>query len=422
MFRLSFVIFLCCTLLSCGGGGESSDTNNSPATGNSNNNNSWSPKKPVYSGKRETYEILPSNVSETMINIIESLDFLNMFAFGDEYSHFYFLSENSNSILDDDISCVGGTITRTEVEANKKFEVAYSKCLIGGIEINGTVRVIADGSKVTVIPNITMLDGSKTENSSVSGYFELPNAYSALFHLIIETNEEQLWFDEVKLNVHQLESDWGIDYQGDIYISDAGKLSISTTDNGNKGYDTPNTLKLSISANVEIDLVALLQESFTFTYSDDYIAVTIPLTGDFDGYSNDQINQAPQAIVFPELLEIDRNLPLNLSAIKSIDPNFDPLTVKWELLSDPDSIQWQVNSDHTATFSSDIPGEYIIKLTVHDLAGEVSSVEETVKVLKNAPKPSISYTQIDNYIGNEFNAHIILDNDELDGPFEYKLK
>lgn len=420
MFKLSFITFFCCMLLACGG--DSSSTNNTLPTDNSNNNNSWSPKKPVYSGERETYIISYSNISETMINIAESLDLLNMLAFGDAYSQFYFLSENSNSIMGDDVSCIGGTVTSKEVEQNKKFEVFYNKCLIDGTEVNGTLRVIINGSKVIVIPNITMLDTSTNEYATINGYFELPNDHTALFYLIMEVDGEQLWFDEVKLNVYEYEYDWGIKYEGDIYISDSGKLTVSTSNIGNKDPSSPNKLTLSISANIEIELVAQLQEYLTFTYSDEYIAVTIPLTGNFDGYSDDQINQAPQAIIFPELLEIDRNLPLNLTAITSTDPDFDPLTAQWELLSGPDGSQWQVNSDHSVTFSADVPGVYSIKLTVHDLEGEASSVEESIKVLKNAPKPSISYVQVDNYIGRDFNAHIALDNDELDGPFEYKLK
>ncbi|MFT6919598.1 MAG: hypothetical protein ACJA2G_002234, partial [Cognaticolwellia sp.] len=230
MFKLSFVTFFCCMLLACGG--DSSSTNNTLPTDNSNNNNSWSPKKPVYSGERETYIISYSNISETMINIAESLDLLNMLAFGDAYSQFYFLSENSNSIMGDDVSCIGGTVTSKEVEQNKKFEVFYNKCLIDGTEVNGTLRVIINGSKVIVIPNITMLDTSTNEYATINGYFELPNDHTALFYLIMEVDGEQLWFDEVKLNVY--EYDWGIKYEGDIYISDSGKLTVSTSNIGNK--------------------------------------------------------------------------------------------------------------------------------------------------------------------------------------------
>lgn len=418
MLKPFFIIILLFTLSACGGGGESSQPNN-PTPISDSNNDSWSPKEPPYSGIRGDFDITPSNASETMVNIIESLDFLHMFAFGKDYSQYYFLSENSIALLDDEATCIRGTISTKEVEENKRIEVTYDKCLIDTLEVNGTIKAKSDG---TVIPNLTMLDTVTNKNSFINGYFNLLGTTTATYNLIMETEGEQLWFNNFKLIWSDYSLEKGIKYQGDIYISDGGKLKISTTSLGSRDFDDPKTVELLVSSNIDILLLVVLQNDLTFAVSGDYLPITIPLSDSYSNFDSSQPNLPPHAKISPVTLEANRNTPLLISAAQSTDPNFDPLSVKWEFVSGSDDEEWKENSDHSITFSANNPGEYTIKLIVTDLQGEESFVEKTIKVLKSSPKPTISYAQTTNYIGQSFVGSIDLDNDELDGPFSYKLK
>jgi len=426
MFKHSLIILILFTLFSCGGGGGSSETKNiTPPNGNANDNDSWTAKKPVYTGIRDSYEITQSNSSETAFNVVESLDLLNMLAFGDEYSHFYFLKENQSEALSDDAVCESGSVSTTEVEPQKKIEVKYDHCQIDGTEINGTLRAInnAGTNDVTILPNISIKDIATGEIESLNGYLTVTPSDSAVFHLIISSSSgEQLWFDNFKINISLYGDNYGMYFDGDIYISDKGKLSISTSELGHSLYSSEYyTSIIKITSNEEITLNLQLQHLLEVQSSEQFIPVTIPLTSYPENLFNDA-NIAPQAVITNEESSVDRNSELQLSSLNSFDEDYDFLTFYWEVTSKPDGSLENLTRASVLTFSADLPGDYTIRLTVEDSSGSSSFTDTVVTVLKNIPEGNISFSQSENYISQNFNASVNLDNDQFDGPFSYRLK
>lgn len=414
MYKLFVVYFLALIIVGCGGGGTDSNVS-IPATGS----DSWSPEEPNYVGKREVFEVAPNEASETVLSVVESLDFLNMLAFGNDYSELYFLSENRTAIIDDSVTCTTGNVSTNE--SDTQVEAVYDKCQIDGSEITGTVKAFVDGSEVIVIPNLSLLDITLNELSTISGYFVLSNPSFATFNLLLDTGQESLFFDDFTLSFNYQNSVWNGDFSGDIYLSSQGKLSISPTTDENSEEKDSISFALNVSGDVDMYVVANLQESLVYTYSAEYIPVTLPLNVTIDNF-DDLINESPSAVISPEILTSNRNTPFVLTAYASTDPDYDPLQASWELISGPTGGDITVNSDSTAIFNAHLPGEYVISLNVEDVAGNKSKIERTIKVLKNTPSLELSLTNEKNYIGHEFAAHTTILNDEFDGPYTYKIQ
>lgn len=427
MFSRALVLAVLFSVVSCGGGGGDSSTPTPviPEPSTPDNGAEWTATAPNYTGIRATFDITQENSSEVAFGVIESLDLLIMLVFSDEFPHLYFLKENRDSLLSDNANCESGSVTSREVEAQKRIEVEYKKCVIDGTEINGHMRAINNTSsqEITVIPSLTLKDLSTNEEESLKGYYKYVPSKSATFQLLISnSSQEEIWFNDFTLELSQYGDNYGIYFNGEIYVSDLGKLTISTTELGNAfRVNSIYTSEIKVASNSEVNLKLSLQETLTIELSDQFIPVVIPLT-EYPDSLLDGSNAAPNAIITVAESHVERNNELVLSSLDSYDPDFDSLSYLWEVTSKPAESNVNLTQGSTSTFSADVPGIYTIKLTVSDSSDASSFIEKQITVLKGAPKGQISVSQPKLYISEPISATVDLENDEADGPFQYKIK
>jgi hypothetical protein len=420
-FFCLFVFFL----TACGGG----DSSGTPGTTSTPKNDPWALQTPAYSGLRSPYSISSENVSETVYSTLESLDLLHSLAFGDDLSYFYFFSENRLDILNTEPVCETGSVEENIMEAQSRLELTYANCRIDGFVIDGILRAQASGSSdISVLPDLTLTELATGESLQMLGYYRVSGVgrtdRTAVFNLVLQSSDEgQIWFDDLNLQTSHFGNDFGINYEGDIYISDVGKLSISTVDLGphtsNRDVEfASTTLQLEGTETLTFDVE--LQNKVVINFQSDFTSVEIPL-GQSATVVFSNTNQAPIAQTELDLYTVARNTPLEISAQPSRDPNFDPLMAYWTVTSQPEGASVQMSQGVTLSILADLPGNYIIRLQVTDPSGAQSDKEVSIKVNKNAPQGQVVLNQV-NVIGEPVLAQLQLSNDEFDAPYSYRLK
>lgn len=84
-------------------------------------------------------------------------------------------------------------------------------------------------------------------------------------------------------------------------------------------------------------------------------------------------NQPPVLIVDETVLVLPVGTEAVFDASASYDPESDPLTFRWQITEQPeDSLVDLITDQPVARFTSEVPGEYLVTLTISDGAHEVS--------------------------------------------------
>ncbi len=106
-------------------------------------------------------------------------------------------------------------------------------------------------------------------------------------------------------------------------------------------------------------------------------------------------NRAPLiTVISAEYLEV--GIPMILDASLSYDPDGDPLSFSWKLLSKPQLSRIELNNteENVCSFTPDYPGYYSIELIVSDPYSSVARKEITLRTLNVPPIAIISAPQI----------------------------
>ena len=269
-----------------------------------------------------------------------------------------------------------------------------------------------------------MQDAASGESITLSGYYTVAETERATFFLLLESNDgEQLWFDNFQLFTSYFGSDFGIDFSGDLYLSNQGKLTVSTVDLGphtsNRDVEHATT-KLQLEGSEVIEFDVALQHLLTLQFGQDYLPITVPLDGsavvDFD-----MPNVAPVAATSQDSYTVTRNGQLSVSANLSSDANFDLLRSHWEIIAKPAGSNVSLEQGSEVNLIADRPGDYTLRLTVTDIQDNHSTKDIALTVLRSAPQGEI-VTLGDHKISEPLSAQIELLNDEHDGPMDYHLK
>ncbi len=414
-------------LTACGGGGGSSD---SPATPSNPSvpvlpDTGWTPTEPRYTGLQTAYEIDEKNVVETVYSTLESLDLLTSFAFADRVSSFYFFAESESNALSGDVPCESGSFSEDEVEAQRRIELKYDACLIDGAEVNGTLRVERQNDNtINVMPSLTLQTISTGEVLALTGFYNVNDRDSATFNLMMESNSgEQLFFDNFSLSTSYFGNAFGIEFKGDLYISDQGQLSVDTIELGphtsNRDVEFATT-----SIQIEGDELVLfdveLQHRLLVQYNPEYLTTEIPLDGSVE-VDFDKENVNPTAEVSANSFEFVRTAQHQVSAELSSDPNFDPLKATWEIVSQPQDSNVSLVQGNSVTVEADLPGTYTLRLTVTDRQGNLGTKDVDLTITRNAP--SGEFVESGPYrISEPVIAQLSLDNDQYDEPMDYQVK
>ncbi len=152
----------------------------------------------------------------------------------------------------------------------------------------------------------------------------------------------------------------------------------------------------------------------------DYIFSLIVNDGKVDSYPDDVVviaalpNVAPTANAGPDQSVITGSL-VYLDGTGSFDPDGNPLTYNWQILSLPagSTTSLDDSTSPTPSFSADLDGEYVFSLTVND--GLINSAPDNVVVISATPNaPPVADTGDDQTVSR--NTMISLDGTRSSDP------
>lgn len=423
--RLLLTITVTTAITACGGGGGG-DANQSPVAD--------TPSVPVlikpdYQGKTTTTDILPQNAANLSFELTTALDFLNLLGFGDTVEYFLIHPNGDSDQSSDESVCQSGLVTTTEIRANQEIRVDYKNCVQEGILFNGSLTVYLVGFRdaelddIDIVADLTVEDPISNELLVLSGYIKvregLGNFETTATYQIMLQNElgEQMYFDDFTASISYDGNDRGIDYQGDVYFSELGKLTVSTQDL----FDNQdNGQRMEISSNNSIVIDIYLQEQIIITFSENTIPQSISLI-EPPIATFDDINEQPNALISADSFTTDRDVEITLSSRDSSDPDYDVLSFSWDIISAPQGAAWSITQTVDTVFSADLPGSYTLKLVVDDNQSAAVETTQVVTVEKGLPSGNINILTPDMVIDGVFSAQIQIDNDQYDRPFSYRL-
>ncbi len=179
--------------------------------------------------------------------------------------------------------------------------------------------------------------------------------------------------------------DFSIDEQLEVNLS----ASVSDSD----GTVTSYTWRQTSGVSVQLVDADTLNASFIApdVSQDEILIFELAVSDDDNASSSDQVtvtllkvNQAPIAVL-GEDMAAEVNQTVTISGDNSSDPDNDNLSYQWSLQVPTDSNASIANGDTAApTITPDIPGEYILSLTVSDgdLSSEAASITLTVATIE----------------------------------------
>ena len=118
------------------------------------------------------------------------------------------------------------------------------------------------------------------------------------------------------------------------------------------------------------------------------LLAALALNGCGDSNNVSTPNGAPAASAGPDLGSILSGTVITLNGSASSDPNGDPLTYSWTVLSKPVGSATALSNPTTVTptFTVDRVGDYIVQLIVND--GQINSAPDTVLITTNNVAPA----------------------------------
>lgn len=152
----------------------------------------------------------------------------------------------------------------------------------------------------------------------------------------------------------------------------------------------------------------------------DYVIALTVNDGELDSAPDDVViiaalpNVAPTANAGPDQSVVTGSIVF-LNGTGSFDPDGDPLTYQWQMISNPPESTASLNDPTSSTpcFFADKDGQYIIQLTVFD--GELYSLADEVVIISAAPNaPPIAYAGDDQIVSK--NMIISLDGTRSSDP------
>lgn len=423
IFKLYFTLFVIFFLTACGGG-SAGDTNESKSTPPNSTSPQYSLTKPNYTGLSSKFEIAPFDAPKVILEITSGLDLLSSLIYGETNHQISIFPIESNNNTGVDIACSSGSEETIEVVKDKHLTVKYDNCVKEGIKLNGTtdvhiVKLIAESAlhDMDIISNLSITDLVNDETISMSGYMKIRKSlsdgtFSSTVQFLLEDNGEQIYFDDLVLKESNNFNQLG--YKGDIYLSSYGLISINTLDMSNKSQ----VMEVESINSFEINIA--LQETIFFAFNNETIPVTINLS-DIPDTVWDNINESPTAKITANSLNGERNTTFELSSFESTDPDLEPLYYSWSIISKPiDSIA-TISQESISSFVTDLPGDYIVQLSVTDSAGNTDIVTEGFYVAKGSPIVAINESATSLFIDEEYSALISHSNDQYDAPIYYRL-
>lgn len=415
-------------LSACGGGGGGSSVEPTPSP---SPDSDYTLTKPKYSGTQEIAAIGAGQAANLSFDLAVSFDLLNSISFGDVYQRFFIVPDKSSNISsDENIICESGSAVVQEVNS-KHIKVTYENCLQSGVLASGDLNlylVRTNYSQIMdmdIIPDLTMKEVESGTFIKIEGYAQVresnSNDYShqATYQILL-TNEanEQLYFNNFQTKVASIYERSGIHFSGEILSTEYGKLNIETTEfiEFSSGYAT----KLDVIAENSLKVEFVLGSKIRIDLDPTLIPLEIDLNNIPESFFDEE-NSAPVAQVTIESDIGERSNDFPLSAIDSTDSDLDLLSFQWSVIESPQGAVWSIDNSTSPNFSTDLPGNYTIELTVIDAQGVTSTATVEVYIAKSAPIFTVEEVGETVAINSLVKGKVTIENDHYDGPFEYEV-
>ena len=433
-------ILLAALSISACGGGSGGDTSEPKKTDSDTQSTQFVKPDyrvaPAYSGTEATFDITASNVSELTAHYSHWLDALNGIVFGGDYQGLL-LHRPAEDFQSHDFACSTGSATMKEEVATQHYSITYNDCAIAGWVFDGKSDLYIermDAEEIReygLVPKLTITNevlGKSyfTEGYAIATKFDLLADSSATAFLKFKdsSDENEIYFSGVKLDAMLRASDigYGVGLSGEIYLTDKGKLTVATDKYFPRGeFESAQEVgaQYRMSSNNAVTIELKAHHPSSIWLSDDYLPLKFMLV-ELNAAQTSSENTLPESIITaPQTGQ--RQAALKLDASSSKDNDIEPLTYTWQVLTAPEGASWQFDSATEIEFIGNLPGTYLVALTVTDPYGESHTTEHEFKLEKLPANVSdiVAYEQVE--FGEQYSAQFKLANDEFDGPFEYKL-
>lgn len=425
--RCIWILVVVFTITGCGGSSSGSgDTTGRPTTPDqitpSDPNGLYKPLEPSYSGEQSDYTISRENATETTLEVLFSLDFINALLFADSHQNSFFISQtNQTSTFDDeDISCDSGEATTTVDQLLRRVEIIYDKCVEQGELIDGAVYAELNLSGRYIVNfDLAIEDLQSFEVVKIEGHYIRQNENLYTLKLVAEDEQnDQVFLDDFTIHVNSSLGS-GLAYTGDIYWSQGGKLRVETTGLIYQFSSSPRPVELDITGDGSLQLEVYPKTTATILLNDEDSSLVLPLANAYN---------FPLDPVEPDLVvATDNNLPyeqvFSLDASNSSDKNIEYLSFSWRAIDQSvgSNVSFTDANSATTEVSFDTPGDYTLELVVTDPTGLSTTELITISVLTRPPEGSIDFNGDVFNLGQSISGKVVVDNPEFDGPYEYQI-
>lgn len=437
-------IILVLNLASCGGGtssgGDSSTPNVTQPPTTTPAPTTITPPiiTPTYSGVMEAAAIDLNSVKPLILDVIYALDTANILVFGAEKRRELLRPENDfkNISFSEEDECSSGSQNidfrefaekiqnRETVDiVGESFKVTYSHCAIGNFVLSGTAELFVKGfdnenfnlTSFNLYIDKTLELTIDSESYQLEGTIYSNTTKEFTLDILLTTSSEHQNIYLSEFSIKDLSTEPSLNerlyYNGDIYFSQIGKVTISSNNNEqfytfsgkNENHLIFDFSELSSRHSNYLGFVKL--ELVTSYYS--YPSLSFYL-GDlkqelFITGSNMNAFKAPNIFQFI----------FSLGAQLEIYPE-DPPTIsdfikqEWQLTHAPDGIDKSINYGPKVTYKLTEYGDYTLKHVITNSTGDKKTFYKGFSVPKPSNINATIQVETPNWqLGNKFQAKVV---------------
>lgn len=283
-----------------------------------------------------------------------------------------------------------------------KGTIKYNQFTSQGVVINGTATILGtidpnwnDITQLTLSFKSLDLNFGNPEGLTLTGRLSLNKAFSSQSEtlsmdlvLLDQEDNKTYWFNNYTITTHFLDNGVSQTMTGRYYDHDNGYVDLTTLvplyfSYGN-GWPSEGSVLFSGDSDTWVQL--------NFNGNTITIDADTNGDGDIDWQDEEEIdgpdpeNYRPTANAGPDQ-EVNIGSTVILNGNASMDPEDDPLSYSWSIVSYPGGTYPSLSSYNSATpnFTPAVTGTYVFSLTVYD--GSSSSESDTVTVVVNPATP-----------------------------------
>jgi hypothetical protein len=419
---LSGLILVCIvSLITACGGGSSGGTVPPPPPPTPPLSN-FTPLNVEYTGLRTPFIITDVNIGETAISALTSLDFLNQLALGEDFKNSFTILQSSNTpAVSGNLFCSSGSNVRNTNTAGTEVEVNYNNCVVDGERLNGKTQSFIDTSTgaqiATINIDLTVVTVEDSSTLSLKGNIAVTANGNLRYALLLADEEGTIWFD----NMIAFVDDVGLRvfFQGDMYVSNEGKLVISTNSIEYDDNESAYVADIDITGDRTINTNTVQGKRLAISGTSLAAIINLDLTN-FAGLPDN--NLPPQARASFETSALYNDLII-VDSTASSDPNIQVITYTWEVIEKVEGSDVSISPQSgSANITANRPGDYKIRMTASDPLGESDFVDIALRFNQRPPEVTFAFNSSEYQYKDLLKGKALVTSPNFDGPFSFSLE